>query len=122
MGDRAVVDAVRSIPQPARLAFAHPALERREVVPEQILDRDEAVRGKTLLELGTDEGNVAERTGAQKCLLRPGRDDEDAVAAAARLRAVYCHLGDQLVRPAADGERESSRRTNAIADASRSRF
>src|SRR6266571_4653893 len=117
MGDAAVVEAVRAVPQPARFALAHPPLEGGEIVPQQILDHDEAVCGETLLKLGTDEGNVAERTGAQKWVLRSRLDDQHAGAAAARLGAIHRHFGDQLVRAAADRQRQAGRFANPGADA-----
>jgi hypothetical protein len=102
MGDVSVVPAMHAIPQPCRLALAHPALERRQIVTQHVLDGDETAGGQALLKFGAHEGNVRERAGAQESRFITMLNDQDAIPLATRLGAIDRHLGDQLVGAAAD--------------------
>src|SRR5436190_14182955 len=119
MRDRTVIHAVNTTPQPCRLALAHRALERGSGLAQYILDRDEAARRQPLLELGTHHRDLGERAGAEERLFLSWLDDHHAVAVATRLRAIDRHLGDQLVRTAANRQRETRRLLHRGANALR---
>ena len=109
MVDVPLVATVHPMPQPLCFAFAHPALERRQVVAEHVFDGDQTVAREPGLELGADERNVRQRARAQKRFFCAGLDNHDPAATCARLGAVDRHLRDELVRPAADRKGEPSR-------------